>query len=201
MSIFCSQVGKMGVKSGGSEIGRQSQTVKVLRMRFSISRNVPRPTTYVLHTFPASHRPYSEKKQNQGGNTIYRVPPLPPTPPAIDDLTIGCIEAPLGGFPKLFLHACSPMLCQEAIFCSSRRWRLQEDIHGKSGLAAGICLPGDANVVVRAAVGPIGSLQSSILQSWQGCNPRILQSWQALGCLALGCRDFLASRDLLARWC
>ena len=68
VGIFCSRVGKMGVKSGGSDIGRKSGNIKVLRMRFSISRNVPTSARSVLRTFPASHEPYSEKSENQTKN-------------------------------------------------------------------------------------------------------------------------------------
>ncbi len=66
MVICFPRVGKMDVKLGGSEIGRKSQNIKVLRMKFSISRNVPASATYVLHAFPASHEPYGEKSKNIG---------------------------------------------------------------------------------------------------------------------------------------
>ncbi len=60
---FCSRVGKRGVELGGSEIGRKSRKLKVLRMSFSISGNVPRPARYVLHAFPVSHG--SSKRGNR----------------------------------------------------------------------------------------------------------------------------------------
>ncbi len=56
----------MGVKSGGSDIGRKSRNVKVLRMRLSISRNVPTSAMSVFHALPASHEPYSGKSTNPG---------------------------------------------------------------------------------------------------------------------------------------
>ncbi len=64
MASFSSRVRIMNVKSGGSKIGRKSLKHKVLRMKFSMSRNVPRPATYILHTFPASHGPYCETSEN-----------------------------------------------------------------------------------------------------------------------------------------
>ena len=66
MVIFFPRVGKMDVKLGGSEINLKSKNVTVLIMKFSISRNVPRPARYILHAFPASHGPYSEKSENPG---------------------------------------------------------------------------------------------------------------------------------------
>ncbi len=50
----------------GRESVENGKHIKVLRMRLSISRNVPRPARYILHAFPASHGPYSEKSKNPG---------------------------------------------------------------------------------------------------------------------------------------
>ena len=77
MVIFSSRVGEMDVKLGGSEIGRKSQNIKVIRMKLPISGNIPRPAGSVLRTFPASHEPYCEKSENPEKWKIKQIGEIP----------------------------------------------------------------------------------------------------------------------------
>ena len=61
MGTFCCRVGQMGVGLGGSESGRKSQKMKVLRMKSSIVENVPTPWESLFELFPASQLPYRAK--------------------------------------------------------------------------------------------------------------------------------------------
>ncbi len=73
MVIFSSRVGGMDVKLGGSEIGRNSRKLKVIRMKLPISGNVPRPAGSVLRAFPASHVPYGGGEKNMGSREIQHI--------------------------------------------------------------------------------------------------------------------------------
>ena len=78
MVIFSSRVGEMDVKLGGSEIGRKSRKLKVLRMKLPISGNVPRPARSVLRAFPASQGPYGEQIENPENYKNNKNPENPP---------------------------------------------------------------------------------------------------------------------------
>ena len=73
MAIFSSRVGGMDVKLGGSEIGRKSRKLNVLRMKLPISGNVPTSAGSVLRAFPASHGPYGEKSKFWGNLKIKKI--------------------------------------------------------------------------------------------------------------------------------
>ncbi len=74
---FFFRVGEMDVKLGGSEIGRKKSKRKVLRMKLSISGNVPTSAGSVLCAFPAAHEPYSEKSKNLESRGIPKIQKIP----------------------------------------------------------------------------------------------------------------------------
>ena len=62
-SVFLAMFGNLASTWEGRESFKKNQNVKVLRMEFPVSRNVPRSGTSNLHTFPGRQLAYSEKSK------------------------------------------------------------------------------------------------------------------------------------------
>ena len=66
MGIFCSRVGKLGVKLGKLGNGRKkTKKIKVLRMSSPIVEIVPTSDDNVFKLSPASQLPYGAKNKNK----------------------------------------------------------------------------------------------------------------------------------------